>query len=535
MSLFRIPGGLALAVPAAAAPSDAVRRCPLPARLYLPLVQERGQALHCRVEVGQAVRRGEALAHDADAEATVLPAPTSGRIVAIEPLTLAHASALEVPTLVLQADGRDEAALLPPLPDWAQRSPQELRRRLAQAGIVGLGGAAYPAAAKLERAVALLVLNGAECEPYIACDEALMRSRAADVVAGAAILAHIVAAEDVVIALEERMTAAAGALQAALAGQTRIRLQRVPTVYPQGGERQLIQTLCAREVPSGAYPADIGVLVHNVATAAAAWRAVALGEALTSRLVSLGGRGVRQPGVFEVRTGTLIEHLIEHSGGYSEQAARLILGGPLMGLALPHDRIALGRGANSVLVLDDGDVRAQASQTDCIRCGECARVCPVQLQPQELWRVLRQGDTGQAAALGLRDCIECGCCAYVCPSQIGLVDEYRAAKSALALAAEQRRRADHARQRYDARNRRLAREQAEKVARVAARREEIAQVQTATASVAAAAQPPPAEPVDATPRSMDKSAVLAAIARGKARRAAAPAAPLPQPPPETEP
>ncbi|TDR48511.1 electron transport complex protein RnfC [Tahibacter aquaticus] len=531
MSLLRIPGGLVLAVPAAAAPSDAVRHCPLPARLYLPLVQERGQALHCRVQVGQTVRRGEPLAHDGDTEATVVPAPTSGRIVAIEPLTLAHASALEVPTLVLQADGRDETALLPPLPDWAQRPPQELRRRLAQAGVVGLGGAAYPAAAKLGRAVSLLVLNGAECEPYIACDETLMRSRAAEVVAGAAILGHIVAAEDVVIALEERMTEAAAALQAVLAGQTQIRLQRVPTVYPQGGERQLVQTLCAREVPSGAYPADIGVLVHNVATAAAAWRAVVLGEALTSRLVSVGGRGVRQPGVFEVRTGTLIEHLIDSSGGYTEQAARLVLGGPLMGLALPHDRIALGRGANSVLVLGADDVRAQAAQTECIRCGECARACPVQLQPQELWRLLRQGETGQAAALGLRDCIECGCCAFVCPAQIGLVDEYRAAKSALAIAAEQRRRADHARQRHDARNQRLAREQAAKVARVASRREEIAQAQTATANAATAPEPAPAETAEAAPRSMDKSAVLAAIARGKAKRAAAPP---PAPPPETE-
>lgn len=534
MSLLRIPGGLVLAHPACAAASDKVRSAPLPPRLYLPLVQERGRRLHALAGPGQHVRRGETLAVDGDDDATALPAPTSGRIVALEPMTLAHASLAEVPALVLESDGRDEAVALPAWPDWAARTPAELRRRLAQAGVAGLGGGAYPAAAKLARPVSRLVLNGAECEPYIRCDEALLRRQAGDVVAGAGLLAHIAGASEVVIAVEDRMDEAAAALTQALAGQDRVRLERVPTVYPQGGERQLVQALFGLEIPGGRYPAEHDVLVHNVATAVAAWRAVVLGEALTARLVSVGGRGVANPGVVEVRLGTLIEDLIGACGGYTEQAARLLLGGPLMGLALPHDRIGLGRNANAVLVLGHDDVRAQAPQRACIRCGDCATACPVRLQPQELWRLLREDAADAAAALGLRDCIECGCCAFVCPSQIPLVDEFRAAKTALAADAQQRRRADHARARYQARSRRLEREQAEKVARVAARREQAEQQRTAAADTAAtaagsgvgagnagsasaaAATPPAAE----IPRAMDKSAVLAAIARGKAKRAA---------------
>lgn len=533
MSLLRIPGGLVLAHPACAAASDSVRSAALPPRLYLPLVQERGRGLHCLVSPGQHVRRGETLAVDGDDYATALPAPTSGRIVAIEPMTLAHASLRDVPALVLESDGRDEALALPAWPDWAARTPAELRRRLAQAGVTGLGGGAYPAAAKLARPVSRLVLNGAECEPYIRCDEALLRRQAAEVVAGAGLLAHIAGASEVVIAVEERMGEAAAALTDALAGQQRLRLERVPTVYPQGGERQLVQALFGLEIPGGDYPAEHDVLVHNVATAVAAWRAVVLGEALTARLVSVGGRGVARPGVVEVRLGTLIEDLIAACGGYTDQAARLLLGGPLMGLALPHDRISLGRNANAVLVLGHDDVRAQAPQRACIRCGDCATACPVRLQPQELWRLLREDAADAAAALGLRDCIECGCCAFVCPSQIPLVDEFRAAKTALAADTQQRQRAAHARERYQARSRRLEREQAEKVARVAARREQAEQQRAEAAgstaapaaagsgadvgtAIAAAAAPAAAE----IPRAMDKSAVLAAIARGKAKRAA---------------
>lgn len=517
MSLHRIHGGLATAaLPRAGAPA-AIRSCPLPARLYLPLVDADGRALYRRVDPGQTVRRGEALAHAADALATVLPAPTSGRVVAIEDRTLARTDARVAPHLVVEPDGRDESVALPALPDGIRADPLALRRRLAEAGVVGLGGAGFATAQKLARPVATLIVNGAECEPYIGCDEALLRERAAEVVAGTAVLARIAGATQVFIALEDRMTDAADAVRAALADFPAITLALVPTVYPQGGERQLIQVLCGREVPTGSWPVDVGIAVQNVATAAAAWCAVARGEAVTTRLVSVAGRGAAGGGVFDVRVGTTIAALIEAAGGYAADAARLVLGGPLMGISLPHDEIALTRTSNAILVLGADDVRARAPELPCIRCGDCADVCPVRLQPQELLRSLRSDDAEGAARLGLADCIECGCCAFVCPSQIPLVDTYRRGKTAQATAVADRARADHARERYLARGQRLAREQAEKVARVAARREALAQEQAvadvhAPADAAADAAPAPAT-------RMDKSAVLAAIARGKAKRA----------------
>ncbi|HVH32697.1 MAG TPA: electron transport complex subunit RsxC, partial [Tahibacter sp.] len=402
--------------------------------------------------------------------------------------------------------------------EWRELDASVLRRRLAEAGLVGLGGAGFATAQKLARRAATLIVNGAECEPYITCDEALLRERAAEVVAGAEILAHITGAGDVVLALEDRLHEAAAAVRAAIGEHGAIRLELVPTVYPQGGERQLIELLCAREVPGGGWPADIGIVVHNVATAAAAWRAVVHGEALTTRLVSLGGRGVNEPGVFEVHVGTPVEALVAAGGGYTPHAARLIVGGALMGVALPDDQAALTRTSNAVLVLGAEDLRAPGPELPCIRCGDCADACPVRLQPQELLRLLRGGDDAGAAALGLADCIECGCCAVACPSQIPLVDGYRAAKSRLAATAAQRARADLARTRFVARGQRLAREQAEKVARVAARREALAQEQAAATMPAISDETTPATTAAPAPR-MDKSAVLAAIARGKAKRA----------------
>jgi Na+-translocating ferredoxin:NAD+ oxidoreductase subunit C len=546
MSLHRIHGGLALAPPPHAAAPLPIRPCPLPHRLLLALAAADGSAVDCLVRPGQPVRRGEVLARARDAWGTALLAPASGLIAALQPGTAALPGAPSVPSLLLDCDGRDDTLLLPPLPDWAALDGQTLRRRLADAGIVGLGGGGFAAAAKLARPVRTLILNGAECEPHISCDEALLCTRAAEVAAGAALLAHIVAAHDVVIALEDRMHAAAAALRTVLAQWPGLRLALVPSRYPQGGERQLVRVVCGLDVPSGGYPPDIGVLVHNVATAAAAWRAVVHGEALTTRIVSVGGRGVAAPGNIEARLGTPLADLIATAGGYTAQAARLVIGGPLMGHALPHDAVGLTPACNAVLVLGEQDIRRSAPELPCIRCGECEHACPAQLQPQELLRLLRDGDRPGAAALGVADCIECGCCAFVCPSQIPLVDVYRAAKTELALARRQRAVADQARQRHVTRNERLAREQAEKVARVAARREAVqeqsppdqrqleqdrleqdpqkqpAATQTAEAAVAPAAAPP----------RMDKSAVLAAIARGKARRAAA-AEPPPVPPEET--
>lgn len=517
MALSRFHGGLRLAPqkPAAAA---AVIDCPLPPELVLPLAQHAGLAAEPCVAPGQIVLRGDPVGRPAAGISAPVHASSSGVVRAVESRPLADGDG---PCVVIEPDGRDAWRRLPPLA-WHDADPEVLRERVREAGVVGLGGAAFPSAAKLAARVATLIVNGAECEPHIACDEGLMCERAADVLHGAALIARIVGAERIVVAVEERMLQAHAALAAALRefalehrAFEHLEIVAVPTIYPEGGERQLIRVITGREVPGGGLPRDIGVLCHNVATAYAAWRAVAHGEALTSRIVSVSGVGVQAPRNVETRLGTPIGFLVGAAGGYTDAAARLVVGGPMMGAALPHDDVPIVKGANAVLVLGADEIQTRAPELPCIRCGECSRVCPAQLMPQELYAAIRAHDDTEVRALSLDACIECGCCAYVCPSQIPLVAWYRQAKSDFAAQRADRARADHARERYHARGARLEREAAERVERVAARREALAQEQAEQAAVEAA----PAPAVEPS-KPMGKSDVLAAIARAKAKKAA---------------
>jgi electron transport complex protein RnfC len=512
MPLFRFHGGLRL-LPQKAAAAGPIAACPLPPELVVPLAQHAGRPAEPCVVPGQSVLRGDPVGFAATGLSAQVHAPSSGVVRAIEPRPLADGDGLCV---VIEPDGRDAWRRLAPL-DAANADPQELLARVREAGIAGLGGAAFPSAEKLAARVATLVVNGAECEPHIACDEGLMRERADEVIAGAALVARIVGAQRVIVAVEERMHEARTALAAA--EQRSVEIVAVPTVYPEGGERQLIRVVTGHEVPSGGLPRDIGVLCHNVATVYAVWRAVVHGEALTSRIVSVTGVGVRHSRNIEARLGTPLGFLIGEAGGYTDAAARLVTGGPMMGTALPHDAVPVIKATNAVLVLGADDVRSAAPELPCIRCGECSRVCPAQLMPQDLYAAIVARDEQETQALSLFDCIECGCCAYVCPSQIPLVDAYRGAKNAIAVQRADRARADHARERFHARTARLAREAAERVERVAARREALAQEQAAKAQVETTASEPAATEAPAPAKTMDKSAVLAAIARAKAKKA----------------
>jgi Na+-translocating ferredoxin:NAD+ oxidoreductase subunit C len=465
----RFHGGLRL--PGAKLPPDQpLRSCPLAERLLVPLLQHSGDACEPAVAVGDRVRRGDPLGIARSPLAAPVHAPAAGTVLAIEPRPFPHPSGLEGPCVLLQTDPADAAETrMAPL-DWSHADVAALRQRIHMAGIVGLGGAAFPTAAKIAVPRRVLVINGAECEPYISCDDQLLRARAAEVVAGARVLARVVAAEQVLVAVEDSMPEAHAALAAALGDATDLTLATVPTVYPAGGERQLIQVLTGLEVPRGGLPRDIGVVVQNVATAAAVWRAVACGEPLTRRIVTVTGRGVRQPGNFEVAIGTPVAALVAAAGGYTDDAARLLIGGPLMGLALPDDGFPIVKGSNCVLVLGHADLREPAPELPCIRCGECARVCPAQLLPQQLLAFGNAGQWQRATDHGLFDCIECGCCDLACPSHIPLVERFRSAKSAVRARDLEAAHAAAARQRFEARQRRLEQEAAERAERQAARR-----------------------------------------------------------------
>ncbi len=314
------------------------------------------------------------------------------------------------------------------------------------------------------------MINAAECEPYISCDEALMCARPEEVIEGIRIMRHALQARQVVICLEDNMPGAFDCLKRALeaAGDSAIRIMPVPTLYPAGGEKQLIYALTGEEIPSQGLPADLGIVCHNVGTAAAVARALVHGEPLISRIVTVTGAGVRQPCNLEVRIGTPIGDIVAACGGYTEQVARLLMGGPMMGISLTSDQLPVIKTSNCILAASVAQAPTPPPALPCIRCGKCAEVCPAYLLPQQLFWYAHARDFDKIQDYNLFDCIECGCCAQVCPSHIPLVQYYRFAKTEIWDLERQRARADVARQRHEFRLERLQREKQALEARRAA-------------------------------------------------------------------
>jgi electron transport complex protein RnfC len=392
---------------------------------------------------------------------------------------------------------------------------------IRQAGIAGMGGAGFPTGFKLRPPecdrIHTLILNGAECEPYITADDMLMRKRADDVVGGLAIMTHILAPERILVAIEDNKPEAIATMRAAAGstpgtGKLPIEIVAIPTKYPSGGEKQLIQILTGQEVPHGGIPADIGVLCQNVGTAAAVNRAVRHGEPLLSRITALAGEGLESPGTWEVLLGTPIRFLLEQSGFCEERTQRLVLGGPLMGFTLDSPDVPVIKTTNCVIAGSSEEFPPPAPAQPCIRCGQCAEVCPMELLPQQLFWFAQAGEYDKAEQHNLFDCIECGACAYVCPSTIPLVHHYRHAKGEIRQQQEDKIKSDQARERFEARQIRLEREQAEKAARRKARAE-------ATATAGSDKRSADAQPNARDKRSAASAAVQAALARKAERQA----------------
>jgi len=453
MQTYLFPGGIKLEPHKALSLAQPIKILEVPRRLVVPLAQSAGQAVRAQVRVGERVLRGQVIG--AAGSAVPVHAPSSGIVSAIARHAVVHASGASAECITIECDGLDEGIELSADPHWQERDALELIGRIHAAGVVGLGGGVFSTAQKLKSAPSLslkhLILNGAECEPYIACDNALLSERAEQLIEGARMLQHVLRPQRLTIALEDNMLAALAALKACAA---EFEIVALPARYPEGGERQLIYALTKLEVPAQGLPLDIGMLVVNVASAVAAWRAVRFGEPLISRIVTLSGAGVRHPGNFEVRIGTLIGDLVEQAGGYSEDAERLLIGGSMMGLSLPNDQYPISKGVNCVLLLPPAGT-AREPEMPCIRCGECARVCPVVLQPQLLQLAVRAADSAALERLKLKDCIDCGLCAVVCPSQIPLAKLFFDSKQAFKISALQAREAALAKARFEARNLRL--------------------------------------------------------------------------------
>lgn len=457
-----------------------ISRMPASKRYVIPLNQHMGAEGELLVTTGDSVLKGQMLARAHGMISAAVHSPVSGRVVEIAEHRFPHPSGIAGTCIVIENDHKDEWRKREPVADdYINRSSHDLRSIIRDAGIVGLGGATFPAAVKqTEIGINTLVLNGVECEPYISCDDMLMRERADGIIKGARIIAHIVKAEMCIIAIEDNKPEAIEAVTQAVEqdGADNIKIQSVPTIYPSGGERQLIKVLTGKEVPVNGLPSDIHVLCHNVATSYAIYKAVYEDEPLISRIVTVTGRGVNSPQNLEVDIGTSIHDCIEFCGGYRDDARALIMGGPMMGLTLDTDELPVIKATNCLLLTAGIDITLPSSEIHmpCIRCGECVEACPANLLPQQLYWFAANKDYDRVVEYNLFDCIECGCCAYVCPSRIPLVQYYRYAKSDIWEQERERKKSDIARQRHEHRLERLEKQKKEREARLKKKREALA-------------------------------------------------------------
>ncbi len=457
-----------------------IAQAAIAAELVIPLHQHIGQSAAPIVEIGAQVLKGQEIARAQGYVSASVHASSSGTVIAIEERPIPHPSGMSAPCIVIATDGEDRWQKQPPVDGhYTEMEPSHLRNLVRAAGIVGLGGAGFPSFIKLNptgKVIDTLIFNGVECEPYITCDDMLIRERASEIVAGINIMRHALQAREVLVAIEDNKPEAIAAMRqaSANANESGIEVVIVPTRYPQGGEKQLIKVLTGKEVPSNGLPFQIGIVVQNVATAYAIHRAINHGQPLVSRIVTITGDGVKEPRNLEVPIGTPIQHLIDQCGGTTGDIERVIIGGPMMGFAMHSTAIPLIKTSNCILVTRKPD-QPPPLEMPCIRCGACAEVCPVELLPQQLYWHARAKEFDKTQEYDLFDCIECGCCSYVCPSNIPLVHYYRFAKTEIWSQEREKEKADQARKRHEFRLSRIEREQFEKEARLAQKRAAVQQ------------------------------------------------------------
>ena len=454
--------------------SSSIRAAGIPNRLTYPLSQHIGAPAEPVVSVGDQVLKGQVLAKAQGFISVPVHASTSGTVVAIEERLIAHPSGLTAPCIVLESDGRDEWIEHQGVEDYTQLDKPALLSLIREAGIAGMGGAGFPASVKLgvnpdKGRIQTLIINGTECEPYITADDILMRERADEIIAGAQILRHLVDPDETLIGVEDNKPEGIAALRDAAEG-TGIEVVVFPTKYPSGGEKQLIEILTGKQVPSGGLPADVGIVCQNIGTTVAIHRAIRYGEPLISRITTVTGEALDQAQNFEVLLGTPMQYLLDLAGYDANRNQRLVMGGPMMGFTVADADVPIVKTTNCLLAPTEAELHAPPPAQACIRCGMCAEACPASLLPQQLYWFAQGKEYEKLEAHNLFDCIECGACSYVCPSNIPLVQYYRASKAEVVQLRRDQAKSEHSRTRFEARQERLEREAAAKEAQRAARK-----------------------------------------------------------------
>ncbi len=496
MKLFRFRGGVHPEGRKESTSGKAISKMPLPARLYVPLQQHIGAPAEPEVAVGDQVAKGQRLARNQGMVSAPVHAPTSGTVADITLHPAPHPSGLPVRTVIIEPDGEDREADNVAEFDPFSLSPAEIANRVGMAGIVGMGGATFPSAVKLRLSkrsrIHTLILNGGECEPYLTCDDRLMREKPAAIVEGAQIILRAIEAERAYLVVEDNKPEAIQALREAGEGLENIQVVPVPARYPMGSEKHMIQTVIGREVPAGGLGSDIGVLVHNMGTAHAVTQAVRHNRPLISRVVTVGGGAVRQPQNVEVLIGTPLKDVIDFCGGLSETPARLLMGGPMMGQIMPSLEVPVVKGTSGIIALTRSEVAARET-TPCIRCGACERACPNGLLPMQMAAHAKAGNLEKVQEFGLVDCVACGCCSYVCPAHIPLVQYFNYAKGELTAREQARHKAQENKKLMELRNERLEREARQKAEAAAKRKAEAEKKKAAKAAAQAAREKEKAE------------------------------------------
>jgi len=493
--IWETPGGIHPEQNKHQSTGEQIGNIAMPPELILPMGQHIGAPATPIVEAGQTVLKGECVAKPEGFFSAAIHAPTSGTVSAIEERTITHPSGMRALCVIITPDGHDTWAPLVPCSDYMQLSKDDILERIRQAGIVGMGGAGFPTAIKANpksnRKITTLILNGTECEPYITADDMLMRERADEILLGAQLFCHLLTdINEVLIGIEDNKPDAIAAMQDAAntLGDERIHVVSFPTKYPSGGEKQLIQILTGKEIPSGGLPAQLGIVVQNIGTAVACHRAIVHGEPLISRVTTVVGQTLKTQRNINVLVGTPIGFVLQEHGFVSDYKQRIIVGGPMMGFAADNQDVPIIKTTNCVLAPSTKELPLPAPAQPCIRCGMCEQACPASLLPQQLYWFSRSEDVEKLEEHNLFDCIECGACSYVCPSNIPLVQYYRASKGTIKLQREEKAKSDHARLRFEQRQERIAKAEAEKEAKREARKQAALEAKKLMAEKAAAPQ-----------------------------------------------